>query len=144
MSVDKALARDRELREYATPRPWHQDGQGTRHRLVGPLPRSTVVVDPYAPNPQDAPLLLHRVNTYEELAEEIERLRAALRELRQQLDATRTVPSALPTEEVYESLARSLRERISAALGERRVDVDETGARGVARRPTVRIPGTQT
>jgi hypothetical protein len=71
-------------------------------------------------------------------------LRAALRELRQQLDATRTVPSALPTEEVYESLARSLRERISAALGERRVDVDETGARGVARRPTVRIPGTQT
>lgn len=144
MSVDKALARDRELRDYATPRPWHQDGQGTRHRLVGPLPRSTVVVDPYAPNPQDAPLLLHRVNTYEELDDEIERLRAALREVREELDATRTVSSALPTEEVYESLARSVRERISAALGERRVDGDETSATRSARRPTVRIPGTRT
>lgn len=144
MSVDKALARDRELRDYATPRPWHQDGQGTRHRLVGPLPRSTVVVDPYAPNPQDAPLLLHRVNTYEELDEEIERLRAALREVREELDAARAVSSALPTEEVYESLARSVRERISAALGERRLDGDETGATRSARRPTVRIPGTRT
>ena len=144
MSVDKALARDRELRDYATPRPWHQDGQGTRHRLVGPLPRSTVVVDPYAPNPQDAPLLLHRVNTYEELDEEIERLRAALREVREELDATRAASSALPTEEVYESLARRVRERISAALGERRVDGDETGGTRSARRPTVRIPGTRT
>jgi len=144
VSVDKALARDRELRDYATPRPWHQDGQGTRHRLVGPLPRSTVVVDPYAPNPQDAPLLLHRVNTYEELDEEIERLRAALREVREELDATRTASSALPTEEVYEALARSVRERISAALGERRVDATETGTREAARRPTVRIPGTPT
>ena len=143
MSVDKALVRDRELRGYATPRPWHQDGQGTKHRLVGPLPRSTVVVDPYAPNPQDAPLLLHRVNTYEELVEEIERLRAALREVREQLDATRTSSSALPTEEVYESLARSLRKRISAALGERRVDVDETSGPTAARRTTVRIPGTR-
>jgi hypothetical protein len=144
VSVDKALARDRELREYATPRPWHQDGQGTKPRLVGPLPRSTVVVDPYAPNPQDAPLLLHRVNTYEELDEEIERLRAALREVREQLDATRTVSSALPTEEVYESLARSLRERISSALGERRVDGDDAGTPRATRRPTVRIPGTRT
>ena len=144
MSVDKALARDRELRDYATPRPWHQDGQGTRHRLVGPLPRSTVVVDPYGPNPQDAPLLLHRVNTYEELDEEIERLRAALRDVREELDATRTISSALPTEEVYESLARSVRERISAALGERRVDGDETSGTGSAHRPTVRIPGTRT
>ena len=67
MSVDKALARDRELRAHATARPWHEDGQGVRLRLVGPLPRSSVVVDPYRPNPQDAPLLLHRVNTYEEL-----------------------------------------------------------------------------
>jgi hypothetical protein len=144
VSVDKALARDRKLRDYATPRPWHQDGQGTRHRLVGPLPRSTVVVDPYAPNPQDAPLLLHRVNTYEELTEEIDRLRATLREVQEQFDATRTASSALPTEEVYESLARSLRERISAALGEHRVDVDETGAPRAAPRPTVRIPGTRT
>ena len=138
MSVDKALERDRELREYATPRPWHQDGQGTRHRLVGPLPRSTVVVDPYAPNPQDAPLLLHRVNTYEELDEEIERLRAALREVREQLDAIQTAPTELPTEEIYESLARNVRERIAAALGDRRVDSDRAEARG---RPTVRIPG---
>jgi len=144
VSVDKALARDRELREYATPRPWHQDGQGTRHRLVGPLPRSTVVVDPYAPNPQDAPLLLHRVNTYEELDEEIERLRAALREVRERLDATRTVSDALPTEEVYESLARSLRERISAALGEPRVDANDADAPRSGRRRTIRIPGTPT
>ena len=144
MSVDKALARDRELREYATPRPWHQDGQGTRHRLVGPLPRSSVVVDPYAPNPQDAPLLLHRVNTYEELDGEIERLRAALREVREQLDATSSASNALPAEEVYESLARSLRERIAAALGEGRVDGENTGATRAARRPTVRIPGART
>ena len=67
MSVDRSLARDRELRAHATARPWHQEGQGTRFRLVGPLPRSPVVADPYLPNPQDAPLLLHRVNTYEEL-----------------------------------------------------------------------------
>jgi hypothetical protein len=141
VSVDKALARDRELREYATPRPWHQDGQGTRHRLVGPLPRSTVVVDPYAPNPQDAPLLLHRVNTYEELDAEIERLRAALREVRDELDAAKRVSNALPTEELYESLARSLRERISAALGERRLDLEGSQPPRAARRPTVRIPG---
>ena len=76
MTVNKALARDRELREHATARPWHEDGPGTRLRLVGPLPRSTVVVEPYVPNPQDAPLLLHRVNTYEELEQEIERLRS--------------------------------------------------------------------
>src|SRR5262249_37946327 len=87
----KSLAPGTELREYATARPWHQDGPSTRSRLVGPLPRSTVVVDPYAPNPQDAPLLLHRVNTYEQLDEEIERLRSALRELRTQLDGLQTV-----------------------------------------------------
>ena len=73
MSVDKALARDRELRTSATARPWHEDGSGTRLRLVGPLPRSRIVVDPYGPNPRDAQLLLHRVNTYEELELEIER-----------------------------------------------------------------------
>jgi hypothetical protein len=87
MTVDKALVQDRELREHATARPWHQDGHGSRLRLVGPLPRSTVVVDPYAPNPQDAPLLLHRVNTYEELEAEIERLRAWLRDVRARLAA---------------------------------------------------------
>jgi hypothetical protein len=112
VSVDKALARDRELRAHATARPWHQDGQGIRFRLVGPLPRATVVVDPYAPNPQDAPLLLHRINTYEELEEEIERLRAALRDVRAQLDST----SSLATD----SLARDLRSGITAALGDRR------------------------
>src|SRR5262245_1054167 len=124
VSVDNTLARDRELREYATARPWHQDGPGTRLRLVGPLPRSTVVVDPYQPNPQDAPLLLHRVNTYEQLDEEIERLRSALRELRAQLDTVTSVSSALPTDELYESLARELRARISSALGEIRDDTD--------------------
>ena len=144
MSVDKTLARDRDLRAHATSRPWHQDGQGLRFRLVGPLPRSTVVVDPYAPNPQDAPLLLHRVNTYEELDEEIERLRAALRELRAQLDATNSVSTTLPTEEVYESLARDLRARIAAALGERRVDSELPPEPTRARRASVGIPGART
>ncbi|HEU4971787.1 MAG TPA: hypothetical protein VFT35_07715 [Gaiellaceae bacterium] len=139
MNVDKLLARDRELRQYATARPWHQDGHGTRIRLVGPLPRSTVVVDPYAPNPQDSPLLLHRVNTYEQLDDEIERLRAALRELREQLAELSTASGDLPTEELYESLARELRGRISAALGEGR-DAGEAALRAQSRR-TVRIPG---
>ena len=116
MSVDKALERDRELRVHATARPWHQDGQGIRFRLVGPLPRATVVVDPYAPNPQDAPLLLHRINTYEELEEEVERLRATLRDVRAQLDGA----SSLATE----SLARDLRAGIAAALGDRRVGTE--------------------
>ena len=138
MSVDKTLDLDRELREYATPRPWHQDGQGTKHRLVGPLPRSTVVVDPYAPNPQDAPLLLHRVNTYEQLDEEIERLRSALRDVRSELDTRTTVSNALPTEQLYESLARDLRARISAALGEIRDD-----ALSPSSRRTVRIPSSE-
>jgi hypothetical protein len=137
VSVDRILARDRELREYATARPWHQDGPGTRLRLVGPLPRSTVVVDPYQPNPQDAPLLLHRVNTFEQLDEEIERLRSALLELRAQLDSLTTVSSELPTEELYEALARDLRARISTALGEGR------DAEAHASRPTVRIPGSR-
>jgi len=82
VSVNKILARDRELREHATARPWHQSGQGIRPRLVGPLPRATIVIDPYGPNPQDALLLLHRINTYEELEREIERLWATLRDAR--------------------------------------------------------------
>ena len=124
MSVDKALAQDRELRTHATARPWHQDGHGGRLRLVGPLPRSTVVVDPYAPNPQDAPLLLHRVNTYEELEAEIERLRAWMRDVRARLDVT---PSRTPAvDKDFESLARDLRAGISAALGDRRADARVT------------------
>jgi len=118
--VDNSLARDRELRAHATARPWHQDGYGTRLRLVGPLPRSTVVVDPYAPNPQDAPLLLHRVNTYEELEEEIERLRAWLRDVRARLDTTPRRATNLPVDEDFESLSRDLRAGINAALGDRR------------------------
>ena len=120
MSVDKALARDRELRAHATARPWHEDGSGIRLRLVGPLPRSTVIVDPYAPNPQDASLLLHRVNTYEELEQEIERLRAWLRDVRARLETT---PSSAgnPADEDFESLARDLTAGINAALGDRRV-----------------------
>ena len=120
MSVDKALASDRELRAHATPRPWHQDGQGTRFRLLGPLPRASVVVDPYAPNPQDAPPLLHRVNTYEVLEDEIERLRATLREIRTELEATRRRAGELPAEDVVWSLANDLRERIGVALGDGR------------------------
>jgi hypothetical protein len=120
VSVDKAIARDRELRTTATARPWHEDGSGTRLRLVGPLPRSTIVVDPYRPNPQDARLLLHRVNTYEELENEIERLRAWLRDVRARLDTAPSRATNLPAED-FESLARDLRAGITAALGDRRV-----------------------
>ena len=142
MSVDKSLARDRELREFATTRPWHLEGQGTRFRLVGPLPRSTVVVDPYGPNPQDGPLLLHRVNTYEELDLEIERLRSVLRDVREQLNAVSSASTSLPTEELYESLRSELRTRISAVLGE---DVDaDAAALHAGDRPIIRIPGART
>ncbi|HEU5491070.1 MAG TPA: hypothetical protein VFU84_09785 [Gaiellaceae bacterium] len=132
--MDRALARDRELRAHATARPWHEEGHGARSRLAGPLPRSTVVVDPYAPNPQDAPLLLHRVNTYEELEEEIERLRAWLREVRARLDTTRSEATRLPGDEDFEALARDLRAGIDAALGDRRVGAElAAAAKGRAR-----------
>ena len=124
MSVDKALARDRELRARATARPWHEDGPGTRLRLVGPLPRATVVVDPYAPNLHDAPLLLHRVNTYEELETEIERLRAWLRDVRARLDITSGRETNPPEDHDFEALARDLRAGINAALGDRRVGAE--------------------
>jgi hypothetical protein len=127
VSVDKALERDRELRAHATARPWHQEGQGIRFRLVGPLPRSTVVVDPYMPNPQDAPLLLHRINTYEELDAEIERLRMTLRDVRARLDVT-LGRSLDPEEHDFESLARDLRVGITTALGDRRVGADMASA----------------
>jgi hypothetical protein len=128
MSVDKILARDRDLRMHATARPWHQEGQGTRFRLVGPLPRASVVVDPYVPNPQDGPLLLHRVNTYERLEEEIEQLRATLRDVRAKLDAAASASPDLP-EEMLESLARDLRAGIAAALGDQRVVAEIAWAR---------------
>lgn len=128
MSVDKALARDRELRAHATARPWREEGQGPRVRLVGPLPRSTVVVDPYAPNLHDAPLLLHRVNTYEELEEEVERLRAWLRDVRARLDATPSRAATPPGDQDFEALARDLKAGISAALGDRRVGAELASA----------------
>jgi hypothetical protein len=78
-----------------------------------------VVVDPYMPNPQDAPLLLHRINTYEELEQEIERLRSTLRDVRARLDST----AADPRQYDFESLARDLRTGIAAALGDRRAGV---------------------
>jgi hypothetical protein len=131
VSVDKALERDRELRAHATARPWHQDGQGIRFRLVGPLPRSTVIVDPYMPNPQDAPLLLHRINTYEELEAEIERLRTTLRDVRARLDST-PGRSSDPKHD-FESLARDLRMGITTALGDRRAGVElASGPKGRA------------
>ena len=128
VTVDKALARDRELRAHATARPWHEDGRGIRLRLVGPLPRSTVVVDPYAPNPQDAPLLLHRVNTYEELEQEIERLRAWLRDVRARLDTAPSGAAKLPGNHDFEALARDLSAGISAALGDRRAGAELASA----------------
>lgn len=138
MSVDKALARDRELRTHATARPWHEDGSGIRLRLVGPLPRSTVIVDPYVPNLQDASLLLHRVNTYEELEAEIERLRAWLRDVRARLETTPSRATNLPGDQDLESLARDLRAGISAALGDdRRIGAElasATKGRGQQRR----------
>jgi hypothetical protein len=125
VSVDRALARDRELRTDATARPWHEDGSGVRLRLVGPLPRSRIVVDPYGPNPRDARLLLHRVNTYEELEAEIERLRAWLRDVRARLE---TAPGAATGGEDFDALARDLRAGISAALGDRGARADLTSA----------------
>jgi len=131
VSVDKALARDRELRTSATARPWHEDGSGTRLRLVGPLPQSRIVVDPYGPNPRDAQLLLHRVNTYEELEVEIERLRAWLRDVRARLESTPARADGAPEDQDFESLARDLRAGISAALGDRGVRADlSPAARG--------------
>ena len=120
MSVDKVLARDRELREHATERPWHQSGHGTRLRLLGPLPRAPIVVDPYAPNPQDAPLILHRVNTYEDLEEEIARLRETLRDTRSRLEAGVGTPAPETNEHAFEQLLKDLEGRISAVLGDRR------------------------
>jgi hypothetical protein len=90
-----------------------------------------VVVDPYMPNPQDAPLLLHRINTYEELEAEIERLRMTLRDARTRLDAT-LGRSLDPEERDFESLARDLRAGITTALGDRRVGADMASA---SRRP---------
>ena len=134
MSVDRALARDRELRAHATALPWHEEGHGQRSRLVGPLPRSTVVVDPYAPNPQDAPLLLHRVNTSEELEDEIERLRAWLREILARLDSAPSGAMKPPGDQDFEGLARDLSAGIDAALGERRAGAElASAARGRGR-----------
>jgi hypothetical protein len=99
-------------------------------RLVGPLPRATIVVDPYRPNPRDARLLLHRVNTYEELELEIERLRAWLRDIRERLDVSPPRASTPPRDQDYESLARDLRAGISAALGDRRVGIAHRADRG--------------
>jgi hypothetical protein len=64
-------------------------------------------------------LLLHRVNTYEELEAEIERLRAWLRDVRARLDVTSSAAQPA-TDQDFESLARDLRAGISAALGDRR------------------------
>jgi hypothetical protein len=130
VTVERALARDRELRAYATPRPWHEDGSGIRLRLVGPLPRSTIVVDPYGPNPRDAQLLLHRVNTYEDLDREIERLRAWLRDIRARLDVSPGRATKPPGDQDFESLARDLRAGISAALGDRRLAIAHRGDLG--------------
>jgi hypothetical protein len=87
-----------------------------------------VVVDPYLPNPQDAPLLLHRVNTYEELEKEIERLRAWLRDVRARLDTTPRGATTPPGDQDFEALARDLRASINAALGDRRVGAELASA----------------
>jgi len=134
VSVNKALARDRELRENATARPWHQSGEGSRAMLSGPLPRATIVVRPYGPNPQDAPLLLHRINTYEELEREIERLWAALRDARARLDTAKGLARGLPGEESIVTLADDLEGRIRAALGDRRVGAGRASAQEVESR----------
>ena len=137
MSVNKALAKDHELRTNATPRPWREDGSGIRSRLVGPLPRSTIVVDPYGPNPQDAQLLLHRVNTYEELEQEIERLRAWLRDVRARLDLAPSRATDDSEGQDFEFLARELKAGINAALGDRRSGAELASApkgRGSQRR----------
>ena len=143
MSVEKILTRDRELRAHATQRPWHQSGLDTRLRIVGPLPQASVVVDPYGPNPQDAPLLLHRVNTYEELEEEILRLREALRAARTVVESTKRSAGDLLRDELH-SLARDVEAGIDAALGEHRGRVVLPGASEDARRQAARIDEART
>jgi hypothetical protein len=104
-----------------------------------------VVVDPYAPNPLDAPLLLHRVNTYEALEDEIERLRAVLREIRAELEATRRRAGELPAEDVVWSLANDLRERIGSVLGDGRGGAHLQPAPPDGEIPgAARIPGART
>jgi hypothetical protein len=144
VSVDTILARDRELRARATARPWHQEGQGVRFRLVGPLPRSAVVVDPYVPNPQDGQLLLHRINTYEELEQGIARLQATLRDARARLDSAKSSSTGIPTADVFESLTKDLEARISAALGDRRVGVEMPSAAESESSAAARILGART
>jgi hypothetical protein len=72
-------------------------------------------------------LLLHRVNTYEELEDEIERLRAWLREVRARLDTTRGTTTP-PGDQDFDALARDLRAGINAALGDRPVRAELTSA----------------
>jgi hypothetical protein len=86
------------------------------------------VVDPYGPNPQDAPLLLHRINTYEELEREIERLWAALRDARARPDSAKGLARDLPAEQIIGTLASDLEARISIALGDRRVGAGRASA----------------
>jgi len=138
VSVNQILARDRELREHATTRPWHQDGTSIRLRLVGPLPQAKVVVDPYGPNPRDAQLLLHRVNTYEDLEHEIEVLRDALRDTRARLDSTDGLAQGLPTAEILETLTADLLAQINVVLGDRRRSVR---SRQVSQQPSRRSEG---
>jgi hypothetical protein len=73
-------------------------------------------------------LLLHRVNTYEELEVEIERLRAWLRDVRARLEAAPGHGPGLPGSEDFDALARDLRAGISAALGDRGVGAELTSA----------------
>jgi hypothetical protein len=71
-------------------------------------------------------LLLHRVNTYEELEEEIERLRAWLRDVRARLDTASG--ARLQGDRDFEALARDLRAGIGAALGELRAGAEMASA----------------
>ena len=115
-------------------------GTARGSRLVCPLPRSTVVVDPYAPNPQDSPLPPTGSTPTSSSTTRSSGWEAALRELREQLAELSTVSSELPTEELYESLAREPSGScISAALREGR-DAGEAALREQSRR-TVKIPG---
>jgi hypothetical protein len=89
-------------------------------------------------------LILHRINTYEDLDAEIERLRAVLREAQAELEASRQRSSELPAAEILESLTDDLRARIGSALGDRRAARPQPAGRTDRDGRAAKLPGART
>ena len=84
------------------------------------------------------------MNTYEELEEEVERLRAWLREVRARLDIERARTPELAGTEDFEALARDVRAGISAALGDRRPGLAPASPRELPSGNAARIRASRT